>query len=75
MIARAFALIALLVVAATAASAQAVGTQFEVSDLSGVYRCVRQCAGAGLVRLSEAGSYISPTNLANPPGARLSGLA
>src|SRR5262249_32754278 len=55
MIARVFALIALLVVAATDASAQGVGNQFGVPDLSGVYRCVRQCARAGLVRIAQRG--------------------
>jgi hypothetical protein len=67
MIARAFALIALLVVAATDASAQAVGTQFEVPDLSGVYRCVRQCAGAGLVRIAQRGWELYLTNELGQP--------
>ena len=53
--AKMIALAALGALAATDASAQAVGTQFSVPNLSGVYRCVRNCAGPGFAHIRQAG--------------------
>jgi hypothetical protein len=47
------ALAALSVLAATDASAQSVGTQSWVPSLAGVYRCVQNCAGAGLAHVTQ----------------------
>lgn len=48
--------------AATEASAQPVGTQFRAPDLSGVYRCVHSCSGAGLGRIVAHGWELFLTN-------------
>jgi hypothetical protein len=62
-----FALIALFAVSATGASAQAVGSQGDVPDLSGIYRCVRQCAGPGLIRIAQSGWELGLTNEVGQP--------
>lgn len=48
-------LAALGALAATGASAQAVGTQFWPPDLSGLYRCVHGCRGDRLGRITARG--------------------
>jgi hypothetical protein len=47
---------------ATSASAQAVGTQSWAPNLSGLYRCVHNCAGAGLVRITARGWELLVSN-------------
>ena len=39
--------------AATAASAQAIGSQTWIPDLSGTYRCVQYCGGRRLVHIQQ----------------------
>jgi hypothetical protein len=56
------ALAALGALAATGASAQAVGTQTWVPNLSGVYRCVHDCAGIRLVHIVQNGRQLDLTN-------------
>lgn len=46
-------LVAMGMFAATAASAQAVGSQTWVPDLSGTYRCVQYCKGAQLIHIVQ----------------------
>ena len=46
-------LIAMSMFAATAASAQAVGSQTWIPDLSGTYRCVQYCGGRHLVHIQQ----------------------
>jgi hypothetical protein len=46
-------LVALSICAATAASAQSIGSQSWVPDLSGTYRCVQYCAGRHLVHIQQ----------------------
>jgi hypothetical protein len=48
--------------ATTKALAQAVGTQFGLPNLSGVYRCVHNCAGAQLGRIVMHGWELTVTN-------------
>lgn len=62
---RLIALLALSAFAATNASAQAVGTQSWIPNLSGVYRCVNRCAGVGVVRIMQRGREL---NLVDPYG-------
>lgn len=62
------ALIALNAFAATDASAQAVGTQSWLPNLSGVYRCVNHCTGAGIVRVVQRGRQLTLVD----PGGQLS---
>lgn len=57
-----FALVALSALATTDASAQSVGTQFWVPNLSGLYRCVHNCAGAGRARITRNGWELNLTN-------------
>jgi hypothetical protein len=56
------ALIALGALAATSASAQSVGTQSWAPTLSGVYRCVHKCAGAGPAHIMREGWGLDLTN-------------
>jgi len=56
------ALVALSAFAATNASAQAVGTQTWVPNLSGVYRCVHNCQGVRLVHIAQSGRELGVTN-------------
>ena len=65
--AKTFALIALGALAATDASAQSVGTQPSLPDLTGVYRCVRNCAGAGPAHIFQRGWELHLTNEAGQP--------
>ena len=65
--AKTFALIALSSLAATCASAQSVGTQPSLPDLTGVYRCVRNCAGAGPAHIFQRGWELHITNEAGEP--------
>lgn len=61
------ALAALGALAATGASAQAVGTQTWVPNLSGVYRCVHNCAGIRLVHIAQNGRQLDLTNESGQP--------
>jgi hypothetical protein len=56
------ALATLIALVACDASAQAVGTQDRVPNLSGLYRCVRNCAGASLARITAYGWNLLLTN-------------
>jgi hypothetical protein len=56
------ALATLIALVACDASAQAIGTQDRVPNLSGLYRCVRNCAGASLARITAHGWQITLTN-------------
>jgi hypothetical protein len=49
------------------ASAQAVGTQFWVPNLSGVYRCVHNCAGGGLPHVIQSGGELNLINEIGQP--------
>jgi hypothetical protein len=62
MTAKTFALAALSALAATIASAQSVGTQPSLPDLTGVYRCVRNCAGAAPAHIFQRGWELHLTN-------------
>jgi hypothetical protein len=55
-------LAALTVLAASDASAQAVGTQFRPPNLSGVYQCIRGCSGTRLARIVARGWQLSLIN-------------
>jgi hypothetical protein len=55
---------ALSVVMAANAFAQAVGSQFSPPNLSGLYRCVRYCAGVHFARVTAYGWQLSVTNQA-----------
>ena len=60
---KAFALAtALSAVTATNAFAQAVGSQYSVPNLSGMYRCVRYCAGARFGHITAHGWELTLTN-------------
>ncbi len=67
MILKMMALAMLGALAATDASAQAVGTQTWVPNLSGVYRCVRNCAGIHLVHIAQNGRQLDLTNESGQP--------
>lgn len=54
--------LAVLTFATTEVFAQAVGTQSRVPNLSGWYRCVRRCAGAGPIHIVQRGWALSVTN-------------
>jgi len=56
------ALASLFALGACDASAQAIGTQSWVPNLSGVYRCVRYCAGGGSGRITAYGWNLILTN-------------
>jgi hypothetical protein len=56
------ALTALIALVAADASAQAIGTQSSAPNLSGIYRCVRNCAGGGLGRITAYGWSLTLTN-------------
>ena len=56
------ALAALGALAATDASAQAVGSQTLVPNLSGVYRCVHHCGGVRLMHIAQNGRELDLTN-------------
>jgi hypothetical protein len=60
--ARLVALIALFALSAADACAQAIGTEQEIPDLSGIYRCVRECSGPGLIRIAQVGSELGVVN-------------
>jgi hypothetical protein len=68
MLARLFALGVLFAVSATSASAQAIGSQEDLPDLSGIYRCVRECAGVGLIRIAQVGRELGIVNELGQPG-------
>lgn len=61
------ALVALSALAATDASAQSVGSQSWVPNLSGLYRCVQNCAGAGLAHVTQNGWELNLTNEIGQP--------
>jgi hypothetical protein len=68
MTAKTVAVIALGALAATGSvSAQSVGTQHSLPDLTGLYRCVSNCAGAGLARIVQRGWELHLTNEAGDP--------
>src|SRR5260370_17995364 len=56
------ALAAAIALAAVDASAQAAGTQSWAPNLSGLYRCVHNCAGSGLARVTAYGWNLTLTN-------------
>ena len=58
------ALATLTALMATDASAQAIGThdRFSAPNLSGIYRCVRNCAAGGLGRITAYGWNLTLTN-------------
>jgi hypothetical protein len=60
--AKIIALIALSALGATSASAQSVGTQHLPPDLTGLYRCVRHCAGRGPAHIFQRGWDLYLTN-------------
>ena len=64
---RMFAFAALGALTATSALAQSVGSQFRVPDLSGVYRCVRNCAGAGPAHITQRGWQLELINEVGEP--------
>jgi hypothetical protein len=55
---------ALSVVMATNAFAQSVGSQFSPPNLSGLYRCVRYCAGVHFAHVTAYGWQLTVTNQA-----------
>jgi hypothetical protein len=59
---KAITLATLTVLMATDASAQAIGTQSWAPNLSGIYRCVRNCAGGGLGHITAYGWNLTLTN-------------
>jgi hypothetical protein len=64
------ALVALTALAATDASAQSVGTQSWVPNLSGIYRCVHRCAGAGPAQIiTRNGWQLDLTNEIGQPSS------
>jgi hypothetical protein len=67
MLARLFAFGVFFVVSATGASAQAIGSQEDLPDLSGIYRCVRECVGAGLIRIAQVGRELGVVNELGQP--------
>jgi len=60
--ARLFALVALFALSAVDAWAQAIGSQEDIPDLSGVYRCIRECEGPGLIRIAQVGRELGIVN-------------
>jgi hypothetical protein len=56
------ALATLIALMACDASAQAIGTQGRAPNLSGLYQCVRNCAGASLARITANGWNLVLTN-------------
>src|SRR5271170_8087709 len=67
MIGKIIALVALSALAATDVSAQAVGTQTWVPNLSGLYRCVRNCTGSRLTNIVQYGRQLSLTSETGQP--------
>jgi hypothetical protein len=67
MIRKMMALVALSALAATDASAQAVGTQTWIPNLSGVYRCVRYCSGFRTAHIVQYGRQLSLTSETGQP--------
>ena len=62
---KAFALVTALTAATTTnAFAQAVGSQYSVPNLSGVYRCVQHCAGPRFAYIMARGWELTLTNQA-----------
>jgi len=62
---KAFALVTALIAATTTnAFAQAVGSQYSVPNLSGVYRCVQHCAGPRFAYIMARGWELTLTNQA-----------
>ena len=53
--------------AATGASAQSVGSQTWVPELSGVYRCVRACHGAHYIKITQTGWELNLAGQINQP--------
>ena len=66
---RTIALLAFSAFTATEASAQAVGTQSWIPNLSGIYRCVQNCTGPGIVRVMQRGRELSLVNPVGQPSA------
>ena len=66
---RLIASMALSVLFATDASAQAVGGQSWVPDLSGIYRCVNNCVGPGVVRVMQRGRALRLVSPAGQPSS------
>ena len=62
MIGRMIGLVAFAALAATDVSAQAVGTQTWIPNLSGVYRCVRYCSGFRVAHVVQYGRQLTLTN-------------
>jgi hypothetical protein len=62
------ALIALFTLSAADARAQSIGSQEDIPDLSGIYRCVRECAGPGLIRIAQVGRELGIVNELGQPG-------
>lgn len=66
---RIIALLVLSAFAAADASAQAVGTQSWIPNLSGIYRCVNHCSGRGVVRIMQRGRELSLVDPSGRPAA------
>ena len=69
MIAKTILFVAVGMFAATAASAQSVGSQTWVPDLSGTYRCVRHCPQGRLVHIQQNVREIEVTYANQTAGA------
>ena len=62
MTAKTAALVLLSALAASNVSAQSVGSQHWVDDLSGFYRCVQKCGGGRFIHLAQTGWNRDVTN-------------
>ena len=62
MTAKTAALVLLSALAASNPSAQSVGSQHWVDDLSGFYRCVQKCGGGRFIHLAQTGWNLDVTN-------------
>ena len=60
-------LVALSALSTVPVSAQSVGTQSWVPNLSGVFRCVQNCAGAGFPRITQYWHSLELINEAGQP--------
>lgn len=63
------AVVALTAFATVGASAQSVGTQTWVPNLSGLYRCVHRCAGVRLTHVVQIGRQLSLTSETGQPSS------